>query len=199
MNKNEFLNQLTSALSGLPQEEIKKTLDYYSEIIDDAVEDGDDEQEVIARLGSIEEIAEKIINETPIRKFVKEDVKSYNMSIPVIILLIIGSPIWLSLLISVFAVVFSLYAAIWSVVAALFAVFAALALSGVALIIASPFLILVKPVEAMFSFGTALICAGISVFLFFLSVWSAKMIIKLTILTVRKIKDIFIKKRSGVR
>ena len=199
MNKNEFLNQITNALSGLPQEEIKKTLDYYSEIIDDAVEDGDDEQEVIARLGSIDDIAEKIINETPIRKFVKEDVKNYNMSIPVIILLIIGSPIWLSLLISALSVVFSVYAAIWTVIASLFAVFAALALSGVALIIASPFLIGVKPLEAMFSFGTALVCAGISVFFFFLSVWSAKMIIKLTVLAVRKIKDIFIKKRSGVR
>lgn len=199
MNKNEFLEKLTSALSGLPQEEKKKTLDYYSEIIDDAVEDGDDEQEVIARLGSIDDIAEKIINETPIRKFVKDNVKSYNMSIPVIILLIIGSPIWLSLLTAAFSVVFSLYAAIWSVVAALFAVFAALALSGVALIIASPFLIGVKPVEAMFSFGTALVCVGVSVFLFFLSVWSAKLVIRLTILIGRKIKDIFIKKRSGVR
>lgn len=199
MNKNDFLNQLTSALSGLPQEEVKKTLDYYSEIIDDAVEDGDDEQEVIARLGSIDDIAEKIINETPIRKFVKDNVKSYNMSIPVIILLIIGSPIWISLLTAAFAVVLSLYAAIWSVVASLFAVFAALALSGVALIIASPFLIPVKPVEAMFSFGTALVCAGLSLFLFFLSVWSAKLVIRLTVLIGRKIKDMFMKKRSGVR
>lgn len=33
MNKNDFLNQLTSALSGLPQEEVKKTLDYYGMIM----------------------------------------------------------------------------------------------------------------------------------------------------------------------
>lgn len=33
MNKNEFLEKLTNALSGLPQEEVKKTLDYYGMIM----------------------------------------------------------------------------------------------------------------------------------------------------------------------
>lgn len=199
MTKNEFLNKLTAALSGLPQEEIQKTLDYYSEIIDDAVEDGEDEQTVTARLGSIEDIAEKIINETPIRKFVKEDVKKHNISIPVIMLLIIGSPIWLPILIAVLAVLFSLYLTIWSIVASFFAVFAALALSGLGLLIMSPFLVFVRPLKAMFAFGTALACIGLSVFLFCLSVWSVKMTVKLTLFIIRKVKNIFIRKGSEAK
>lgn len=39
MNKDEFLNDLRHALKGLPYEEVNKTLDYYSELIDDAVEE----------------------------------------------------------------------------------------------------------------------------------------------------------------
>ena len=35
MNKDEFLNDLRHALKGLPYEEVNKTLDYYSELIDD--------------------------------------------------------------------------------------------------------------------------------------------------------------------
>lgn len=199
MTKNEFLNKLTAALSGLPQSEMQKTMDYYSEIIDDAVEAGEDEQAVIARLGNIDDIAEKIINETPIRKFVKEDVKHYHISAPVIVLLIIGSPIWLPILISILAVLFSLYLTIWSVIVSLFAIFAALALSGVAMLIISPFLLFVRPLKAMLSFGAALACIGLSVFMFYISVLCAKMIVKLTVLTARKIKDIFIRKGSEAK
>lgn len=199
MTKNDFLNKLTEALFGLPHEEVKKSIDYYSEIIDDAVEDGEAETAVIARLGSIEDIAEKIINETPLRKFVKEDVKNYNMSLPVVLLIIISSPVWLPILTAIFAVAFSLYISIWSIVASLFAVFAALALSGVSALIISPFLLFVRPLKAMLLFGTALMCIGLSVFMFYLSVWSAKMIVKLTVLIARKTKNIFIRKGSGVK
>lgn len=199
MNKNDFLNRLAAALAGLPQEEIKKTIDYYSEIIDDAVEEGESEQTVIARIGSIDEISEKIINETPLSKFVKEDVKKHNISVPAIILLIVGSPIWLTILIAVCVVLFSLYLTVWSIVASFFAVFAALVLSGAALLIITPLLLTVRPLKAMLAFGMALLCAGLSVFVFYLSVWSAKMIVRFTIYSVRKIKDIFIKKGSAAR
>ena len=40
MNKEEFLNALRSALAGLPQEDIEERLAFYSESIDDRVEDG---------------------------------------------------------------------------------------------------------------------------------------------------------------
>lgn len=199
MTKNEFLNKLKAALSGLPQSEMQKTMDYYSEIIDDAVEEGEDEQSVIARLGNIEDIAEKIINETPIRKFVKEDVKKHNISVPVIVLIIIGSPIWLPILVSIAAVLFSLYLTIWSLIASLFVISASLALSGIATLILSVVLLFVRPLKAMLSFGTALACIGLLVFMFYLSVWCAKMIIKLTVFMVRKTKDIFIRKGSEVK
>lgn len=80
MNKSEFLSGLEDRLRGFPQEEIKKTTDYYSEMIDDAVENGESEQDVTARLGSMDNIAEKIINELPLSKIVKADVKERKIS-----------------------------------------------------------------------------------------------------------------------
>lgn len=197
MTKNEFLDKLRSALAGLPQEDIEKTIDYYCEIIDDAIEDGEDEQSVIGRMG-IEDIVEKIINETPIRKFVKEDVRRRNLSTSFIILLILGSPIWFPALTALVTVAFSLYIVIWTLVAVLFVVFAALAVSSVAMLIMSPLLIIARPIKAMFAFGSALVCAGAAVFMFYLSVWSAKLTVKFTLLMIRSIKNNFIK-RSDAR
>lgn len=199
MNKQEFLKRLTAALSGLPQEEIRKTVEYYSEIIDDAVEDGREEGDIIRGFDSVEEIAERVINETPIRKFVTEDVKKRHISVGAIVLIIIGSPVWLPILAAVFAVLVSVYITIWSFVISLFSVFAALSLAAVGMIILAPIMMFVRPVKAMFAFGLALLCAGLAVFMFYISVWSAKLIIKFTVFLARQIKKAFIRKGSEIR
>ena len=48
MNKAQFLCELEKLLYGLPQEDIKQSLDYYSEIIDDRIEDGLSEYDAIS-------------------------------------------------------------------------------------------------------------------------------------------------------
>ena len=45
MNKQEFLNQLRSGLNGLPHEEIEERVMFYSEMIDDRVEEGLSEED----------------------------------------------------------------------------------------------------------------------------------------------------------
>lgn len=199
MNKQEFLKQLTAALAGLPQEEVRKTVDYYAEMIDDAVEDGRDEAEVISGFDSMEVIAARVIDGTPIRKFVTADVKKRGLSATAIVLIIVGSPVWLPILIAMFAVALSLYLTVWSVVLSLFAVFAALAVTGAAMIILTPFLLFVRPMKALFAFGLALMSAGAAVFMFYISVWSAKLVIRFTVFLARTIKGIFIKKGSDAR
>ena len=37
MNKGEFLDALRNALIGLPDDDVQKSLDFYSEMIDDKV------------------------------------------------------------------------------------------------------------------------------------------------------------------
>ena len=45
MTKKEFLSGLRKKLSGLPQEDSEERLNFYSEIIDDRVEEGLSEEE----------------------------------------------------------------------------------------------------------------------------------------------------------
>ena len=51
MNKTEFVNQLSAGLMGLSQEDIKRSVDFYTEMIDDRIEDGMPEEEAVAALG----------------------------------------------------------------------------------------------------------------------------------------------------
>ncbi len=193
MTKHEFLTQLQTALSTLPREEVQKTIDYYAEIIDDAVEDGGEEAAVIANLGSIDDIAEKIIHDTPAREFTLENIKKRNWNAVTLTLLALGSPVWIALLLAAAAVVFSLYVSVWAIVFSLFATTAVLALSGVTLLVASPFLLPAAALKAMLWFGMALVSGGAAIFLFYLSAYCAKQLVRLTGFICRKIKYFFMK------
>ena len=116
MCKQEFLAQLRQGLSGLPQEDIEERLTFYSEMLDDRIEEGLSEEDAVAQIGTVEKIVSQIMSEIPLTKLVKEKVKPKRaLRAWEIVLLILGSPIWLSLLIAAAAVVLSVYAAIWSV------------------------------------------------------------------------------------
>lgn len=60
MNKRELLAALRTELSILQDWEIEEYLNFYSEMIDDRIEEGTAENDVIASLGSVSEIAAKI-------------------------------------------------------------------------------------------------------------------------------------------
>lgn len=57
MNKQELLQALEAKLNGLPDQDIKKACEYYSEIIDDKIEDGLSEADSVSALGSVDQIA----------------------------------------------------------------------------------------------------------------------------------------------
>jgi hypothetical protein len=63
MNKNEFSNELRRRLSGLPQDELERTVSYFCEMIDDRVEDGMTESDAVASLQSFDEIARELAAE----------------------------------------------------------------------------------------------------------------------------------------
>ena len=117
MNKEQFLIELAAALAGLPEEDIEKSLEYYSEMIDDRTEDGISEEEAVAALGTIAEIRAQIIKDTPLPKIIKEKVKpKRSFRGWEIAMIIIGFPLWFPLLIAAAAVVFSVYVTLWSVI-----------------------------------------------------------------------------------
>ena len=74
MTKQEFLNALSERLQGIPKEDREKSLEYYSEMIDDRTEDGLTEEQAVKAMGSVGEIADRIINDMPVEKLLKTKV-----------------------------------------------------------------------------------------------------------------------------
>ena len=108
MGKQEFLARLREGLSGLPREDVEERLAFYSEMIDDRMEEGMSEAEAVAAAGSVEEIVAQAVADVPFAKIARERIKRSTRMRPVtVLLLVLGSPIWLSLAIALAAVVFS--------------------------------------------------------------------------------------------
>lgn len=182
MNKERFLIELASALAGLPEDDVEKSLEYYSEMIDDRIEDGLSEEAAVAAVGAIDEIRTQIIKDTPLPKLIKEKVKrKRSLNGLEITLLIVGFPIWFPLLAAAASVVFSLYVTLWSLIIVLFAVeisFAACAFAG---IVAAPlFFSLGNIPSALFLLGCGLFLAGLSVLWVFVCKWGVRGILWLT-------------------
>ena len=133
MDKQAFLTALRSGLSGLPQDEIEERLTFYGEMIDDRMEEGLCEEEAVAAIGEVSEIVRQAVADTPLAKIAKERIRpKRRLKTWEIVLLALGSPIWLSLAIAAAAVLFAVIVSLWSVILSLWAVFASLAVSAVA-------------------------------------------------------------------
>lgn len=171
MNKQQFITELQKQLGGLPLSDINQTLQYYSEMIDDRIEDGLSEQEAVASIGDPQKIAKEILMDIPLPKLVKQKIKSSRrMSALEIVLLILGSPIWLSLAIAAISIVFSVYVVLWSVIISLYAVSFSLAACGVAGVFAfAVFGVTGNMISGVFVVGCALVCAGTAILMFMAS------------------------------
>lgn len=196
MNKAEFLARLRKALAGLPQEDIEKSLDFYSEMIDDRMEDGFSERDAVAAAGSIDEIARQVLSETSLGRIVRESMRpSRRLRRWETSLLIVGSPLWLPLLLSAAAVALALYLTVWAVIASLYAADLALAVSSAAGIAGIFFYGLAsRTAAAVFSLGFALACAGASILLFFVFGSVSRWVLRLGRLCVNSVKKLFIRR-----
>ena len=179
MNKREFLLALEKKLLNLPIGDIQERINFYSEIIDDRIEEGKSEEEAILEIGSIEDIRAEVIGEIPLVKIAKEKIKpKRRLKTSEITLLAIGSPIWLSLLISAFAVIFSLYVVTWSVVVSLWAVFVSLVACGVGgAIIGIVYIVIGNGLVGGLMIGAGLVCGGLSILSFFCTKLITKFIV----------------------
>lgn len=76
MKKQEFLNRLEQLLADMPEGEREEAMMYYSDYIDDAGPDKEDE--VISALGSPEEVAESIRNDSREGEFTEQGYQDKN-------------------------------------------------------------------------------------------------------------------------
>ena len=191
MTKREFLDALSKKLSDMPKREIEDRLGFYSEMIDDRVEDGLTEEEAVLEIGSVDELASRIVGEAYVSSEDSTEIAAVEYeALPTKkkdkhspmgkILFWLGSPLWLVLALSLFAVVVALYAVLFSAVASLWAVFAACAVSAPGMIVITAINIVNGGGDVIMMIATALVAAGVAIFAFYGSMAATKGFVLLT-------------------
>jgi len=200
MTKTQFLAALRHEIERLPESEIAKSLSYYEEIINDLVEEGLTEEEAVSRLGNVSDIAEQILSEAPLTALVRSKVQSKGnkrkLGWLAITLIVIGSPVWISIAAALLAVVIGIAAAVFAVVVAVFAAVAGLVLGGIGLILAAFFAVNLAG-AAILPVAVGLICIGLGLLAYFVAAAMVKGIAKLMKKGFRSIKKQLIKKEAA--
>ena len=195
MNKTEFIDELYHLLKPLSKAELQQHLDYYEEMIADRMEDGIAEEEAVAALGSPADIAAQILGEEPPKP-------ARRFPIWAIVLIVLGSPLWLSLLLAavavlaaVIAVVAAAYICLWAAIAALYAADLAVLLGFLSAIAGGIFYLAHGiSMPAVLFFGGGLVCAGSAVLLFFLCNLLSRLLWQLSKWSVLKTVGLFRRK-----
>ena len=202
MSKDAFIGELRHRMAGLPKEAVDRTVEYYSELIADSMEDGLSEEEAVSRLGSLDEIVANVVKDTPLSQIVETRIrekkaKRGGIRAWEVILLVLGAPLWLPLLLAVLAVVLALYVTLWAVVIALWAVVAAVILSGVVAVVAGIVeLCRLHLPQGLVLLGGGLVCMGLCALLFLLMKLITVGTVKLCKLIWTGIKSLFVGKKG---
>lgn len=168
MNKLEFLFVLRERLAGLPEEDIERWLDYYSEIIDDRTEDGWTEPEAVEALGPVDDIVTQIRAEAPSPAPVKASRSGHSWKAWEVLLLVLGSPIWIPLLAAAAIILLAVFLVLWAVILVLYAADLSFTAGAVAGVLGGILLAVTgDPAQGVLLLGAGLICAGVTILLFF--------------------------------
>lgn len=226
MTKLKFLLTLHEKLSGLPLEEVEERLAFYSEMIEDRMEEGLPEEEAVAAAGDIDAIAAQIAAELsgaesakaaeghtdkPLSNAANEEKVSTAEGLHTEkaapqkrksawsgILLALGSPLWLPLLLAAFAVVLALFVVLWAVILSLWAVFAAVEVCALAGVVAGIVWVLGGNRFAGGALlGAGLVCAGVAILIFYGCRAVTVGALRLTQKTAHGMKNLFRKKEGA--
>lgn len=173
MNKQDFLNKLKAQLQKFGIKNSEDYLNYYSEYLDDLIENGATESEAVEKIGGVKKVLVEIISDNDVEiPQAKDRLKS---------ILLIGSlPVWGPILAAVYIILIALLLAI---------AFCSLAfiVMGVWTFLGS-FVVIFKTSlsYAGFQFGVALLLIGLSLLLEQLFVASGKKLLDLNKFMLKK-------------
>ena len=203
MTKNEFTARLRKFLGGLSQEDIERSTAFYSEMIDDSIEDGMSEEEAVEALGNIEDIVISIKSENTDKakkdaetgyktKYTSEKGKKGRISKKRLIAVIATFPLWIGIVAGLFGV----YIGLWGTFVGLCGAAIGFAVGAVGGLIVSPVLFAASVYTGLMLVGCSLMLGGLVVpFVFVLKI-IAKGLVEIFKLSVRGIKAILITKEA---
>ncbi len=197
MNKQEFLSRLKDKLPA--NEDTQERLSFYSEMIDDRQEEGMSEEEAVAQIGSVESVLSQILSEIPLSKLVKERVKPKRaLKAWEIVLIVLTSPVWISLLIAAFIIMISAYIVIWSLLISLWSIEVIFTFGSVYIAVyAVVFIAQSRFLQCTAYLGASAALVGISILMFFVCKGAFKAAIMLTKKVAEGTKLIFIRKKAA--
>ena len=183
MNKAQFLECLRQEISEYPVEETSKSLEYYTEMIDDRIEDGMTEDEAVASLGSVKEIVQQIKCELPLSTLVRQRAmeKTNGGKIPawVIVLMVLGAPLWFPLVLVFGILVFTIFVVIFTVGISFWICDVSFAIAAIACLFEAGRAIFTGSfLLAVVDFGVCLIMAGLTIIFFVVSFLISKGLMK---------------------
>ena len=165
MNKQEYLSAIRVRIPKMPTEDMERFIAYYSEMIDDRMEDGMTEEEAVAMMDTPDDAVDQI------SKIVKQKIKpTHRLRAWEIVLIVLGSPVWVPLLLTAGILVLSMLVVVFSLLITFYAVVISAAVAGIAGVLAVvPFLMISNVPAAVFMLGCGFAGVGLTI-LFFVAV-----------------------------
>lgn len=196
MTRDEFLGRLGELLVCLPADQVRETQEFYAEAIADRMEDGMGEEEAVAAMGAPGEVAEAVLDDLPAvpRAIARTRRRSTTL---LWVLTIVGSPVWVPLLLAFAAVAVAVYVCIWILALCVWIVAAALGGAGmVELVFAACGVVIGYVPYALASAGMGLGLVGVALFVG-AGAWAvSRQIARLSALWARKAVSPFWKDRG---
>lgn len=132
MNKNTFISQLSKKLRGLPKADYDDAMNYYVEYFLDA--EIDDTTDVTPLIGSVDDVAAKILEECSFKQFEKVEkeggVKNSTKGIWYVLLGIFAAPIAFPLALTAVILVFTLLIVVGALIVSFIAASVGVAIAG---------------------------------------------------------------------
>lgn len=193
MNKQEYLTQLRAALACLPEGEIEESVAFYTEMIDDRVADGLTEEEATAQLDDPKAAARAIIADLPVVPRTVVLTKQRNRAL-YWTLVILGSPLWLTLLLAAGMLVLAGLLTIWCLILGLWLLAAGLLAGGpLGIGVCLWALAVGQPAYGVFELGSGLLCFGLGLFCLHGAVAASKTLMQVSRQWIAKAKAPFVK------
>ncbi|HCM90280.1 MULTISPECIES: DUF1700 domain-containing protein [Vagococcus] len=175
MTQNQFITTLRRELLKRNVLDTETHINYYQEIIADYIEDGFTEESAVAKIGAIDDIVATITKE----KNQPIDVIHKNSKSPLIwTLLIIGSPLWLSILLSIILLIASGIIILWCLPLTLGSLSFAFLLTGIVSLVGATFNSGIYYVVTQL--GVGIFTAGLGLLLLLGTTYSSQVIFSLT-------------------
>ena len=177
MRKKEFIKRLRQEIRTLSYREQEDIINYYSELIDDRIENGEREEDVIVSLGSIDIIVSEIMSDrnkaSDNIKYSPRPTKKVSSGVGKIIIIILLFPVWI---------------VIGSI---LFALIVAIASSSIALCFSGVFYLIGSIIHIIKDFYVGIIQLGLSLIILAIGLLLLKYGFRLISFLIKKIKSLF--------